>query len=115
MDATEVAKLVWSHALCLPESWEDHPWGETAIKVRKKVFLFSSLAEDHFSMTVKLPASGAEALALPGASPTGYGLGKSGWVSIRIGAESAVDPDLLLAWLEESYRAVAPKRLAARL
>jgi hypothetical protein len=27
-------------ALAYPEAWEDHPWGETVVKVRAKIFLF---------------------------------------------------------------------------
>ncbi len=36
----DAENMLRSYALSLPEAWEDHPWGETAIKVRKKVFLF---------------------------------------------------------------------------
>ena len=46
--------------------------------------------------------------------PTGYGLGRSGWVSARI-APGGEAPDLYLLrrWMAESYRAVAPKKLGA--
>ena len=32
-------------ALGLPETHEDHPWGETVIKVNKKVFVFLGIEE----------------------------------------------------------------------
>ena len=46
------------------------------------------------------------------AEPAGYGLGRSGWISCRFGAGEAADLDLLKRWIAESYRAVAPKKLA---
>ena len=52
---------------------------------------------------------------LPFAKPTGYGLGKSGWVSGLFEADAKPPVDMLLAWLDESYRAIAPKKLVAQL
>jgi predicted DNA-binding protein (MmcQ/YjbR family) len=101
--------------LSFPEATEDHPWGETALKVKGKVFVFMSLTEKGLSLSTKLPESNALALELPFAKPTGYGLGKSGWVSARFTEEDEdeVPTDILRAWIEESYRAVAPKKLSA--
>ena len=104
-----------SYALTLPEAWEDHPWGDTVVKVRKKVFLF--VGQDDAGavrLSVKLSESHGHAMSLPGAAPTGYGLGKAGWVSLTID-EDVADVDLLSDWVAESYRLVAPKRLAALL
>ena len=39
-DPAAVRQRLRSHALGLPEAWEDHPWGETVVKVGKKVFAF---------------------------------------------------------------------------
>ncbi|MCP3916663.1 MAG: MmcQ/YjbR family DNA-binding protein [bacterium] len=85
---------ILSYALTFPESHEDHPWGETV---------------------VKLPESLDEALAQPFAEPTGYGLGKSGWVTLKIAAKDRVPVARPKGWGEESYRAVAPKKLIAQL
>ena len=103
------------HALSFPEAREDFPWGERVVKVASKVFVFLGRAEGGLSMSVKLPGSATFALGLPFASPTGYGLGKSGWVTARFEAGERPPVDLLKRWIDESYRAVAPKRLAARL
>jgi predicted DNA-binding protein (MmcQ/YjbR family) len=65
-------------------------------------------------MTVKLFESHGHALAIEGAQPTGYGLGRSSWVNVPLDAED-VTLDLLCDWVEESYRIVAPKRLVAKL
>ena len=100
-------------ALSLPETWEDHPWGESVVKVRKKVFVFLGVP-GRTLVTVKLDESHGHALSIDGAVPTGYGLGKSGWVTVPIDA-AGVDVELLRDWIEESYRIVAPKTLVARL
>jgi predicted DNA-binding protein (MmcQ/YjbR family) len=102
------ADAVLSFALSLPEAWEDHPWGETVAKVRTKIFVF--LGGER--ITVKLDESHQHALSIEGAVPTGYGLGRAGWVTVPIGA---VSRDVLCDWVEESYRIVAPKRLVASL
>lgn len=103
------------HALSFPEAYEEFPWGERAVKVKKKVFLFMRCEADRLSLSVKLPASGPLALALPFTEPTGYGLGKSGWVTASFAPGEQVPVDLLQEWIDESYRAVAPKKLAAQL
>ena len=102
-------------ALAYPEAVEDFPWGHAAWKVRKKTFAWANALEDGLSVTVKLPQSSVMALALPFTTPTGYGLGKSGWVSARIPVGPDMRLPLLLEWVDESYRAVAPKRLIKTL
>jgi predicted DNA-binding protein (MmcQ/YjbR family) len=117
-DGSGLAKAAASlrkHALSLPEAIEDFPWGERVAKVKGKVFVFlgtDPVKDSPMSLSVKLPESGEEALTLPFTKPTGYGLGKSGWVTATF--EPGVHPpvDILKAWILESYRAVAPKKLA---
>jgi predicted DNA-binding protein (MmcQ/YjbR family) len=102
-------------ALGYPESREDFPWGHSAIKVRGKAFVFMSKDEPDLSVSVKLPASAEGVLQLPYCEPTHYGLGRSGWVTATFGPRDAVPLDAVRSWIDESYRAVAPKRLAATL
>src|SRR3954470_18604857 len=79
---------VLAAALAFPEAYADHPWGETVVKVNKKVFLFAGSDDgDGAGITVKLPESRDQALGLPDATPAGYGLGKAGWVSLTFTAE----------------------------
>jgi len=105
-------------ALAFPETTEHFPWGHRALKVKGKTFVFMGTGaeggadHDDFFITCKLPASGALALTLPGVAPTGYGLGKSGWVSARFRRGKA-PLAMLRDWIRESYEAVAPKKLAA--
>lgn len=102
-------------AFGLPEAWEDHPWGDTVAKVGKKVFLFlgNPEADGTLTFSVKLPLSNEEALSMPFTEPTGYGLDRGSWVTVHAPPDTPVD--LLLDWIEESYRAVAPRALVGRL
>jgi predicted DNA-binding protein (MmcQ/YjbR family) len=103
-------------ALALPEVHEDMPWGERALKVKNKVFVFLGRDMDaDFGLSVKLPNSHKSALRLPFTSPTGYGLGKSGWVSAKLDDRSQASFEMLRDWVKESYCAVAPKGLAEQV
>jgi predicted DNA-binding protein (MmcQ/YjbR family) len=97
------------YALSFPETREDHPWGESAFKVRGKTFLFMGGGENELRLSVKLPQSREFALEYPFTEPTHYGLGKSGWVTASFGAATKPPLDVLEAWIAESYRAIAPK------
>lgn len=98
-----------------PETTEDFPWGHRALKVRGKVFAILAVEKGAFSISVKLPVTHPVALTMPFAAPTGYGLGRSGWVTATFGAAGEVPVPLLLDWLGESWRAVAPRKLVAGL
>ena len=104
-----------AHGLALPETVEEFPWGHSALKVRGKTFVFLNQSEEELSLSVKLPVSRDFALIFDWAEPTGYGLGRSGWVTSRFGPNEEPDPDLLRRWIVESYRAIAPKKLSATL
>ncbi len=99
--------------LGLPEAAEESPWGHCALKVRGKTFVFLNEEEAEPSMSTKLPVSRDFALIFDFAEPTGYGLGRSGWITSRFGPGDEPDLDLLRRWIVESYRAVAPKKLSA--
>jgi hypothetical protein len=52
------------------------------------------------------------ALTLPYVTPAGHGLGKTGWAHVRQADGDDIDIDTLKGWITQSYRAVAPKKLA---
>jgi predicted DNA-binding protein (MmcQ/YjbR family) len=114
-----VAERLKTFALSFPETEETHPWGETAIKVKGKTFLFMRSDDALLSLSVKLPHSREFALDRDFAEPTRYGLGSKGWVSAKFEGmakgKNKPPADLLEAWIEESYRAIAPKRVLAKL
>lgn len=111
---SEIARIR-KFAFSMPEAWEDHPWGESVAKVGKKVFVFFGHSADTFGMSVKLPKSGRDVLGESFAEPTGYGLGKGGWVTVRFGEKDDLPVGPMLEWIEESYRAVAPKKLSKKV
>jgi predicted DNA-binding protein (MmcQ/YjbR family) len=102
-------------ALAYPDTHEDHPWGERAIKVKKKTFVFMSADANGFGMSCKLTVSLAAARKLKFASPTHYGLGKSGWMSAHFGVDEKPPLKLMKQWIDESFHNVAPKTVLAKL
>lgn len=108
-----LADALLRFGLTLPGAFEDHPWGETVLKAKGRVFVFLGRAGEPLRFSVKLPRSGERLLDQPWAEPTGYGLGKSGWLTLTPdGSLSAAE---LCALIEESYRAVATKTLVKQL
>ncbi len=90
--------------------------GEPTFRVRGKNFVFAS--QDGRGLSVKLPKEEAEAVVATDASaePTGYGLGRSGWISVSLPARpSAARWREIEEWIRTSYTLVAPKRLAQQV
>ncbi len=108
-------KKLRAHGLAKPGAYEEFPWGDRALKVAKKMFAIMSCGAEHgLRLTVKLGALSDEALQLPFAEPTGYGLGKSGWVTARFAPSDEPPLGILCDWIDESYALVAPKKRGAR-
>ena len=113
MKPRDAFKALQKQARAFPGAWEDHPWGETVYKVGRKVFVFLGVdrGDGSFGLSCKLPHSSEAAVTMFSfATPTGYGLGKSGWVSAHFAKTDDVPVDLLKQWIDESYAAIAPKR-----
>ncbi len=110
-----VLKELKEHFLKYPGAHMKSPWpGHGDLAVNDKTFAYLSTEGSPFSLSCKLPRSCGAALMLPQTSPTGYGLGKSGWVTGNFGDDHP-PIDVLKEWIEESYRAQAPKKLIAQL
>jgi len=87
--------------------------GEPTFRVRGKNFIFANA--DATSISVKLTSGEAAAVVAtdPMVTPTAYGLGRHGWVSVRITRRtSATRWREIEEWIRTSYTLVAPKRLA---
>ena len=109
-------KQLRSFGLGYPGAHTKSPWPEHLdLAVNDKTFAYLNREGQPLSISCKLPASGSFALGLPFTAPTGYGLGRSGWVTATFSPKETVPVDLLKQWIDESYRAQAPKRLSAML
>jgi predicted DNA-binding protein (MmcQ/YjbR family) len=94
------------------EAWD----GEPTFRVNGKNFVFAGSGFD--GITVKLPKEEAAATVASdrAVTPTGYGLGKHGWVSVALPTKvSAARWVQVEEWIRTSYTLVAPKRLARQV
>jgi predicted DNA-binding protein (MmcQ/YjbR family) len=102
--------------LSYPGAHTKSPWpGHLDLAVNDKTFAYLSAEGTPFGISCKLPHSGAAALMLPFTKPTAYGLGKSGWVSAELPPGQTPPIELFKEWIDESYRAQAPKKLVKGL
>jgi predicted DNA-binding protein (MmcQ/YjbR family) len=113
--ANEATRQLREWGLGLPGAHSKSPWeGHDDLAVNDKTFAYLGTG-DTFTLSVKLPYTASAALELPFAKPTAYGLGKWGWVSFAP-AKGEVPPlEQLKEWVEESYRAQAPRKLVKEL
>jgi predicted DNA-binding protein (MmcQ/YjbR family) len=116
-DPSDAALLeLRAFGLAYPGAHTKSPWpGHLDLAVKDKTFAYLSLPGEPLSISCKLPQSNALALGLPFTQPAEYGLGKSGWVKASFERGQKPPVELLKAWIDESYRAQAPKKLVATL
>jgi predicted DNA-binding protein (MmcQ/YjbR family) len=87
--------------------------GEPTFRVGGKNFVFA--APDASRISVKLPPEEAAAVVAtdPRVEPTGYGLGRHGWVQVEIPVRASAERwREIEEWIRTSYTLVAPRRLA---
>jgi predicted DNA-binding protein (MmcQ/YjbR family) len=109
-------KELRAFGLAYPGTHTKSPWpGHLDLAVNDKTFAYLSTEGEPFGISCKLPHSGAAALMLPFTKPTGYGLGKSGWVSASLPDGPLPPIEMFKEWIDESYRAQAPKKLVKNL
>lgn len=87
----------------------------STVKARDKAFLFMSGIGPSYTVRLKLCQSQTEAMQLAANEPGRYKLGTHGWTTISF-SDSAPPPiELMKRWIDESYRAIADKKLLAML
>lgn len=114
--ADSILKALRAFGLAYPGAHSKAPWPDhDDLAVNDKTFAYLPVAGQPFSLSVKLPYTGEVALQLPYAKPTAYGLGRSGWVSFTPTEGEMPGLDQLEDWIDESYRAQAPRKLVKEL
>ena len=89
--------------------WGDHP----TFRDHGKNFVFSDPSADHLSFKVTKEEAAAVVATDAAAEPTGYGLGRHGWVSLSVEPDAGEERYTQIAeWVRTSYTLVAPKKLA---
>jgi predicted DNA-binding protein (MmcQ/YjbR family) len=114
-EARAVTEALRAWGLTLPGAHPKAPWeGHDDLAVNDKTFAYLG-GDDAFTLSCKLPYTSSAALELPFARPTAYGLGKWGWVSFAPAPDEIPPLAQLKEWVEESYRAQAPRKLVKEL
>jgi predicted DNA-binding protein (MmcQ/YjbR family) len=94
------------------EKWGGRP----SFRVRGKNFVFCDL--EGTSLSLKLSTEEAHAVVAtdPSVRPTGYGLGRHGWIDFTLAPDA--DPvrwEIVEEWILTSYCLVAPRALAEQV
>ena len=106
--------------LGLPEAHEVEAWGEPTFRVRNKLFAMYASSGNHHgagrpAIWMKAPPGNQDIMVR--ANPERFFVppyvGPSGWIGVHLDGD--INWEELDMLLRDSYRLVAPKRLAARL
>lgn len=104
--------------LALPEAVEKEAWGDPSWRVRDRIFAMQKGNYEGGRPSLWLKAADGAQAVLVASDPErffvpGY-VGHKGWIGLYLDGGS-MDWDELSDLIEESYRLIAPKRLAAQL
>lgn len=104
--------------LSLPETTEKVAWGSPTFRVRNKMFaMFHDNHHGDGRIAVWLNAAPGAQDVLIGAEPGRFFvppyMGPSGWIGVRL--DNGPDWGQVAALVEDAFRIVAPKRVAALL
>jgi hypothetical protein len=104
-----------ARSACHPGVETKSPWpGHDDLAVNGKTFAYLGTEGEPFSVSLKLPYTGDEALQLPFAKPTGYGLGKSGWVTFEPTLAEMPSIVQLKSWIGSHERKAGQERWRER-
>lgn len=102
--------------LRLPEAYEEETWGEATFRVRRKIFCMAG-SHDPAKPAVSLKTTREEQQALLAQGEPYFFpayVGPKGWIGVDL-TNRHVDWTELEELITDSYRLVAPKKLAAQI
>lgn len=103
-----VARLPEAERVDIAE-WGDHP----TFRVRGKNFVFADQSGCNLSLKLTKEEAAAVVATDAGVHPSGYGLGRHGWVAVTLDESAGEDRwRQVEEWILTSYTLVAPKKLA---
>jgi hypothetical protein len=110
----EASQTFRDEALRFPETEEGIACAGTSlekrtIKVRNKAFLFLGAADAMLKLRESLP----QAAKLAANEPGRYAVGANGWVKVTFADATNLPIDVLVNWIGESYKLMAPKQAGA--
>ena len=73
------------------------------------------IRDSSYTVRLKLCQSQSEAMQLAANEPGRYKVGTHGWTTISFSDSEPPPIDLMKRWIDESYRAIADKKLLAML
>lgn len=104
--------------LSLPEATEKETWGDPTWRVRDRIFAMQKGNHADGRASVWMKARPGEQAERVEADPATYFappyVGPKGWLGVYLDGDT-LDWDELAALVRQSYRLIAPKRLAATL
>jgi predicted DNA-binding protein (MmcQ/YjbR family) len=112
---TEPVERVRRICLALPEAYEEETWGEATFRVRKKIFCMAAV-HDPATPSISLKASREDQLALLAQGEPFFFpayVGAKGWIGVDLNSR-LVDWTELEELVTDSYRLIAPKKMAAQ-
>ena len=100
-----------------PRTARTHPNSEQVLRQQRQLVVARArrraVARDVHAVGGVQEEAAAVVASDPLVEPTGYGLGRAGWVSVKVaGRTSQKRWQELEEWIRTSYTLVAPKRLA---
>ena len=101
--------------LSLPEAYEEETWNTATFRFRKKIFAMAADHDGGSTVCMKADRDEQQALLNQG-EPFFYPayVGPKGWIGVDLRSENA-DWGAVDELIRESYRLVAPKRLASSI
>ncbi len=111
----DLSEAIRAMAMALPEATEGQSCVNRAFKAGGKNFAFLGEKDGECGLRLKLDASIDDLTRRAKTQPDRYQVGNHGWTMLRFAPDEPPNTNDLEAWILESYRLLAPKKIVATL